>query len=588
MQKFENPARFEDPELTNPDPFILSYLGTYFCYSTDEEGVRVSSSLDLINWNYHGFAFTDPKRRAFWAPCVIYRNGMFYMYVSDRPRRAEDSHEQRLRVATSPSPLGPFTSLHTLIDGSFAIDADVVFDEDGTPYMFYASNEFTGLSLDRPGTSVVVDRMKDLETLQGEPVPVIVPTLPQEVFAHDRFTDGRDWHTIEGSTFFTHRGTAFMTYSGNAYVRPDYFIGYSRAQLGPKLENLVWSKAPSDHIFDPLMCRSAEVEGTGHNSVVVAPNLVDLWIVYHGRSTAVEFDHDLEQRVMRLDRLHFDGDVLWTDGPTSSSIAPPAPPGIELAGPITTRGSSRADEIVIAQSVGPHISEVWVHTQTGDSGSRFALVPMTLGADNQFALWFDRGTKTVTARQTTNGVCSDIAEAKLRDFDFSSWQPLQLERGLDHVTLRRGNEILISAHHSWRTTKANAAVISQYTATSLGHSRLTEHFDWDASQGGAIASVLKSDTPTQANAHGLWSEAAELTLLRDEGGKDLSIVADFWLPAQDSIVQIAGFADERQIEIMAQEGARQTVRFRANHQDQIVMYLKRSALSGLKCTQKTQ
>jgi len=45
------------------------------------------------------------------------------------------------------------------------------------------------------------------------------------------------------------------------------------------------------------------VEGTGHNSVVKAPNNVDDWVVYHGRNVNKIFDESMEQRQMRMDPL---------------------------------------------------------------------------------------------------------------------------------------------------------------------------------------------------------------------------------------------------------------------------------------------
>ncbi|MFT0762107.1 glycoside hydrolase family 43 protein [Actinomyces sp. F1_1611] len=595
MSTFQNPAQFADPTLTNPDPFVLSYLGAYYCYSTDEDGVRVSSSPDLVHWEYHGFAFTDSDRRAFWAPCVVYRNGTFYMYVSDRPAGVEDNHEQRLRVATASHPLGPFTSQRRLRDDRFAIDADVVVAEDGSPLMFYASNEFTGLSLDRPGTAIVVDRMTDLTHLAGDPHPVVVPTLEQEVFAEDRFGDGRDWHTIEGAAFFTHRDHAYLTYSGNAYLRPDYFIGYARAPLGPSFDQLAWQKMPGERTFAPLMYRTDEVEGTGHNSVIQAPNLVDWWIVYHGRNLAEERLEGVEQRQMRLDRLHFDGDKLWTEGPSANPVAAPSPAGIQWSQPVQLPPARLAEEI-FAEAVGPYVSEFWVRAEPGDSGARFALVPIRHGDLDQLAFWFDAGAQTVTARQLTNGIWTDLDCAHLTDFDFAAWQPLQVERGLAEVVLRRGHQVLLRVPHAAGLDPAGVAVLGQFTRVEVGSARLTEHFDWHPSQGGALAAAVRADQPlavtstgySTGQTAGLWAERADLTLIASPAHHQWAVTMDLWLPAPDSTVRVEGTATGSPLLVTAKSGAKQTVRLTAAAGDQVRLHLERASLTGLTRTQITQ
>lgn len=582
MKSFENPARFEAELITNPDPFLMEYMGTYYCYSTDEDGVRVSVSEDLVNWSYRSFAFTDPQRRAFWAPCVVYRNGTFYMYVSDRPRESDDAHEQRLRVAISSDPLGPFEALHYLLLDEFAIDADVVFDQHGNPYMFYASNEFTGLDLNRPGTSIVLDKMKDLVTLAGNPRPVVVPTLPQEVFAFNRFGDERDWHTIEGGAYFTRRNRAFMTYSGNAYVRPDYFIGYSRADLEESIDSLEWSKVPDDQTFNPLMMRNAEVEGTGHNSVIQAPNLVDWWIIYHGRDAEEELLEDVEQRVMRLDELHFDSDEMWTDGPTSGTIAAPAPPNIESRSQVDLT-PERSSELIIAEQVGPYVAEIYIRSHPGDSGARFAITALKASEADSISFWFDFGSRTVTARVMTSGIWTDLRSEELKDFDFTQWQPIRVERTLDQVILRRGEEVLIQVEHTWALRHADLAVSSQYTHTSVGYTRLSKHFDWYAEQGASIASVVTAPQPTPLHKNGVWCEDSTITFSTSPIDSDSKVTLDFWLPTPDSEVHVQQPGVLTQT-LSGKKGRRQTLRLSAPRNTKLQLHLIRSALAGASCT----
>ena len=44
---FCNPVPFSDGKRhTNPDPFVMRWCGTYYCYATDSDGVKVSISED--------------------------------------------------------------------------------------------------------------------------------------------------------------------------------------------------------------------------------------------------------------------------------------------------------------------------------------------------------------------------------------------------------------------------------------------------------------------------------------------------------------------------------------------------------------
>ena len=63
----------------------------------------------------------------------------------------------------------------------------------------------------------MIDRLVTPYSRENKPRPLIVPTMDEEIFARNRFGDGRDWHTVEGATYFAYRDRAFITYSANAY-----------------------------------------------------------------------------------------------------------------------------------------------------------------------------------------------------------------------------------------------------------------------------------------------------------------------------------------------------------------------------------
>ena len=92
------------------DPFILLYDGVYYAYGTGAgSGIEVWTSRDLSTWERakgnarDGLALhrTDVwGEKWFWAPEVYRLNDKFYMYFTA---------EEHICVATSDSPLGPWT-----------------------------------------------------------------------------------------------------------------------------------------------------------------------------------------------------------------------------------------------------------------------------------------------------------------------------------------------------------------------------------------------------------------------------------------------------------------------------------------------
>lgn len=74
-----------------------------------------------------------------WAPDAAYKNGTYFLYFPARDK-ARDKHDLgtfRIGVATSKSPMGPFTAEPKPIAGSFSMDPAVFTDTDGKTYMYF-------------------------------------------------------------------------------------------------------------------------------------------------------------------------------------------------------------------------------------------------------------------------------------------------------------------------------------------------------------------------------------------------------------------------------------------------------------------
>jgi GH43 family beta-xylosidase len=293
---------------TFADPFVLEHDGCYYAYGTNERddapaAFEVLRSRDLVRWESLGRCLPRIERtsRDHWAPEVVLVDGTFFLYYSV----GDEDRDHVLRVATATHPAGPFTDTGTILTPHerFAIDAHPFRDEDGTWYLYYARDLLEG---ERVGTSLAVDRLVDMTTLAGEPVPVLVPTADWQLFRRSRPMYGAvfDWHTLEGPFVIRRHGRLWCFYSGGAWTGAGYGVSYAVADapLGPWVE---------PHPGGPalMQTRPGRAEGPGHNSVVVGPDGHD-YLVYHA------WDSAHTARRMCVDRLDWTPDGPRTDAPT--------------------------------------------------------------------------------------------------------------------------------------------------------------------------------------------------------------------------------------------------------------------------------
>ena len=302
-----------------PDPFVLKHAGEYWCYGTgfwfDGRCFGVLHSDDLLRWQElpGAMAPLPAGHPEYWAPEVTFCNGRFYMYYS-----CGDGVLMEIRVAVSERPAGPFEDAgKRLSPQDFAIDAHVFQDEDGTRYMFYATDF---LEHSRVGTGTVIDRMIDPFTLAGNPRPVSRARFDWQVYDPHRLEKGGvRWHTVEGPFVLKRKGRYYQMYSGGNWQNTSYGVSYAATTRIDTLQE--WTQLEHDD-RKPLVLRTlpGQVIGPGHNSVVRGPDNMQLFCIYH------RWDVDGSGRLLSIDRLEWIGDRIAVLGPSTTPQPVPLRP----------------------------------------------------------------------------------------------------------------------------------------------------------------------------------------------------------------------------------------------------------------------
>lgn len=297
-----------------PDPFVIKFAGEYFAYCTGFaiEGLvfGVLRSSDLVNWTAAGGAMSPLENSPpyYWAPEVVYSNGRFYLYYS-----VGNETLMEIRVAVSDRPDGGFVDAgKRLTFEEFAIDAHVFTDDDGSRYMFYATDFLEHTHI---GTGVVVDRMIDWYTLEGKPRPVTRAKYDWQVYDPQRKEKGGvRWHTVEGPTVLKRKGLYYEMFSGGNWQNTTY--GVSFAVTGDIRQPDEWLQfSDGKDVLPILRTIPDKVIGPGHNSVVRGPNNRELYCIYHRWLG--------NERVMAIDRMDLAGRRIFITG--ASDTPQPAP-----------------------------------------------------------------------------------------------------------------------------------------------------------------------------------------------------------------------------------------------------------------------
>ncbi len=299
-----------------PDPSVLKYCGEYWAYCTgfwhDNRCFGILHSRDLVHWRELAGAM-EPLPDGwpeYWAPEVTYDNGRFYMYYS-----VGNEEHMQIRVAVAEDPAGPFIdSGRRLTQEDFAIDAHVFVDDDGTRYLFYATDF---LEHSHIGTGTVYDRLLDAWTLAGQPRPVTRARYDWQVYDPQRAEKGGvRWHTVEGPFVLKHKDRYYQMFSGGNWKNVTYGVSFATSDSLATPDEWL-QECDGERVLPILRTLPGQVIGPGHNSAVRGPDNLQLFCIYH------RWSQDNNGRLLSIDRLDWVGESMIVLGP--STTPQPAP-----------------------------------------------------------------------------------------------------------------------------------------------------------------------------------------------------------------------------------------------------------------------
>ena len=389
------------------DPFIMRFDGKYYLYPSTFDpmtGIKCWSSYDLVNWKYEGLCAKEGLTKGAYAPEVTYINGVFYMVTSPAGR----GHY----LLTSTSPTGPFTA----VTGNWgqSIDGHIFVDNDGKVY-FYRANSGDILAY-------------EIQSAEGGSI-----SFGPQINTGAVISDGANNWT-EGPMVVYHDGYYYLTYTGNHIMNAAYRIDYASSSSSATKYTIAKE--------NPLLVSTTlPVIGLGHSSSVKGPNLDSYYIVYHSLLGT------LPNRDTRIDRLVFDGMLMYALGPTTGEVQAPEMPEIyaffddkadadKFDGVFSVSGGSMtlaAGATVISKdALNGDVYTIEVTTNNIKSGGNAGVIFGYKDENNYGSALFDTKNQKLVVTFVVNGTKTekkvDLVKVFGKNYDFKAVHAIQVEK----------------------------------------------------------------------------------------------------------------------------------------------------------------
>jgi len=324
QQQRPAPRPFEPTQPGVHDPVIIKEGDTYYVFATGN-GTPIIRSKDLVTWERAGQIFAETpswiatavpnmRGRSLWAPDVSYWNGKYHVYYSASSFGSQQSAIGLVTNVTLDSTRadykwedqGMVIQSITGVSTFNAIDPNLVFDENGVPWLNWGS--FWG------GI-----KMKRLDAATGKPSTEDTTLYSLAARAGTEATSNQTGgdHSIEGP-FIVRRGDYFYLFvSFDRCCRGlestyNVRVGRSAKVTGPYVD--ADGKVMTEGGGTLVLGTTGRVIGPGHNSILIEGD--QYYLVHHF------YDGDDNGRSKLQIRP-----LTWADGwPRAGEPLAPAPP----------------------------------------------------------------------------------------------------------------------------------------------------------------------------------------------------------------------------------------------------------------------
>lgn len=299
----------EYPQLDIHDPVMIKEGDKYYLFSTGP-GITIYQSEDMVTWDYADRAFkTEPDwardvapsfNGHLWAPDIIYHNGLYYLYYSVS---AFGKNTSAMGVAVNKT-LDPQSPEYQWQDkgivlqsiphrDSFnAIDPNIIFDDNGTPWMSFGSF-WGGLK--------IVKLDDDLISIATPQQWATIAKLERHPFTDEAAPGSAQ---IEAPFIYKKNGYYYLFVSYGLCCRGDdstyhMAMGRSKSVTGPYLDKNGEDLAAGGGTV--LLNGTQEWPGLGHNSVYQFDGKD--YLVFHAYESS---DNGLQK--LKIIELNWDAD----------------------------------------------------------------------------------------------------------------------------------------------------------------------------------------------------------------------------------------------------------------------------------------
>ncbi|MBZ4191354.1 family 43 glycosylhydrolase [Niabella beijingensis] len=267
------------------DPSVIRVGNTYYATGTSSEWAPhypLFISGDLIHWKQSGYIFNktpDWASSSFWAPELLYRNGIYYVYYTARKKSDGISC---IGVATSEDPEKGFTDRGIVVEfGKEAIDAFVA-EENGQWYITFKAYGLDDRPIELLGYQLSDDGLKTV----GAPFMLL---------------RGEKKKGMEGQCIVRRNNYYYLFYSAGdcCGLRCSYHVNVARSKTlkGPYTP---FEGNPVLDAFDDWKC-------TGHGTIVTDKKGTD-YFLFHAYNKITDV-HTGRQGM--LARLRWDEQTGW-------------------------------------------------------------------------------------------------------------------------------------------------------------------------------------------------------------------------------------------------------------------------------------